>query len=68
MRYRTEQLPFENKVHASQTIVDVTVFTTLLIGLLFVIAGIKGSQTWLFVWGALTIVMCSIYYWYIFFG
>jgi len=64
MRYRIEQEHVEKKEHASQLIVDTTVFLTLLIGILFIFLGRKGAQYWLTVWGIITIVISIVYYAY----
>ena len=64
MRYRIEEQHLENKEHASQNIVDTTVALTLLIGIIFVLLGLKGSQRWLVIWGIITFIMCLLYFSY----
>ncbi len=64
MRYRTEQEHLEQKEHASQLIVDTTVFITLLIGISFIFLGRKGAQNWLTIWGIITMIISIAYYTY----
>ena len=49
-------------VQSSAYIVTATVWFTLAIGIGFIIAGVRGQQTWLQFWGALTCVSCAIYF------
>jgi hypothetical protein len=48
----------------SQEFVTVTVWMTLIIGVVFLVAGIHGRQRWLVFWGALTLVACAVYFFY----
>ncbi len=61
MRYRIGS-------EASQTaagtgdVVLATVWTTLLIGVVFIFLGIRGRQLWLQFWGGLTVFSCGLYF------
>ena len=62
MRYLDGQ-PEQSAYYAgTNDFVGVTVFLTLLIGILFVVAGWKGRQIWLGTWGVLTLIACAVYY------
>ena len=62
MRYLDGQVPGATEHAGTPEFVGFTVFLTLVIGVIFVIAGWKGRQIWLASWGALTLVACSLYY------
>ena len=61
MRYRVTEAGMV-PAQASVDIVTVTVWVTLLIGVLFVVVGIRGQQRWLRFWGALTCLCCGVYF------
>jgi len=42
--------------------VVLTVWLTLIIGIVFVVAGLYGRQRWLLIWGVVTLVACAIYF------
>jgi hypothetical protein len=64
MRYREEQAPVEGAQPAGHTedFVALTVWLTLLIGIVFVAGGLWGRQRWLTFWGVLTLLACAVYY------
>lgn len=63
MRYREELAGSGNLgEHPSHNVVELTVWLTLAIGILFLFAGLKSGQLWLKFWGALTLVACAAYF------
>ncbi len=64
MRYREGQLPEQTGTAVPQTddFVVLTVWLTLIIGIVFVVAGLYGRQRWLLIWGVVTLVACAIYF------
>ena len=62
MRYRVAG---DGTLHAASSSADVvfaTVCFTLLIGVIFLFAGIKAKQRWLQFWGGLTVICCAAYF------
>lgn len=68
MRYRSELLAegdLPPPVNAlTNDFVTLTVWMTLAIGMLFLVADIRGHQRWLVFWGGLTLAACAIYWLY----
>lgn len=64
MRYREGQVPAEGAPDFGRTddFVALTVWLTLLIGVLFVVGGLWGRQRWLTIWGVLTLLACAAYF------
>lgn len=64
MRYREGQVPVEGAAPSGHTddFVALTVWLTLLIGIVFVAGGLWGRQRWLTIWGVLTLVACAVYF------
>ncbi len=64
MRYREAQTPAEtgSPVPYTDDFVALTVWLTLLIGIVFVAGGIWGRQRWLLTWGVFTLIACAIYF------
>ena len=64
MRYREGQLPEQlgTQVPVTDDFVTLTVWLTLIVGVIFVAAGIHGRQRWLQIWGWMTLVACGVYY------
>ena len=62
MRYRIVEDGFTQPVQAGTEVVTATFWFTLIVGLLFVVAGVRGRQMWLKFWGVLTIVCCAGYF------
>lgn len=64
MRYRDGQVPAEamSQMPLTDDFVALTVWLTLLIGLVFVAGGIYGKQRWLLFWGVTTLVACAVYF------
>jgi Na+-driven multidrug efflux pump len=52
----------ENAYGGSNDVVTATVWFTLLVGIIFLVAGLRGGQRWLQFWGALTCVSCALYF------
>ena len=61
MRYRIGSGPDSGAYGGSADFVTFTVVLTLVIGIGFLVAGIKGGQRWLAIWGGLTITACATY-------
>lgn len=61
MRYRDGPLVPDVGPPGSDS-VSLTVAMTLAIGVGFLIVGWRGRQWWLAIWGAITIVICGVYY------
>ncbi|MGR8921109.1 MAG: hypothetical protein ACU85V_15945 [Gammaproteobacteria bacterium] len=47
---------------SSGDVVVGTVWFTLLVGVIFIVAGVRGRQRWLQFWGGLTCVSCAVYF------
>lgn len=62
MRYREDALGAAIQPANTEALVTATVFFTLLIGIGFVVAGYRGRQIWLMVWGGMTVLMGSTYF------
>ncbi|MEQ8235132.1 MAG: hypothetical protein RLW61_20485 [Gammaproteobacteria bacterium] len=63
MRYRiAPDGTLQGAYGASNDVVTATVWFTLLVGLVFLVAGLRGKQRWLQFWGALTCVSCAVYF------
>ena len=64
MRYREGQLPEQSGMPVPQTddFVALTVWLTLLIGILFVVGGLYGRQRWLTIWGVFTLIACTVFF------
>jgi len=64
MRYRVgpDGLPLDASVHGSADVVLATVWATLVIGILFVLIGVRARQRWLRFWGVLTCLCCGAYF------
>ena len=62
MRYRIGEVASENAYANSVHFVELTVYVTLLIGVGFLIAGYRGRQSWLKIWGGLTIFACAAFF------
>jgi len=60
MRYR-EGAPDIADYGSTEAFLVATVVFTLVTGIVFVIAGRLGRQLWLTFWGALSILVCSVY-------
>lgn len=63
MRYRVGEDGLPAAV--AQSSLDITVATvwfTLVVGIIFVIAGTRGRQRWLQFWGTLTCLCCAAYF------
>ncbi len=54
------------QVPVADQFVPLTVWMTLVIGVLFTIVGFRAKQRWLLFWGLLTIVACACYAAYVF--
>ena len=61
MRYRIGEAPVEGAYASTNDFVTFTVWLTFVVGVIFIIAGYKGRQRWLLVWGVITLVACAIY-------
>lgn len=61
MRYREGTLPTDAAAPGSD-MVTATVLMTLVIGIGFVIAGYRGRQWWLAIWGAITVLVSVVYF------
>ncbi|MBM4227465.1 MAG: hypothetical protein FJ164_06930 [Gammaproteobacteria bacterium] len=70
MRYRAEQLAAgelsATPAPLTDDFVTLTVWMTLVIGILFTLAGVRAGQRWLTFWGALTLLACAWYWVYLF--
>ena len=64
MRYRDTATALVNAA-PTQDFVTVTVWMTLVIGVLFLAAGLYAEQRWLAFWGALTLLARGGYFWYV---
>ena len=62
MRYRITPDGLDASPQATGDVVVATVWFTLFVGLLFIVAGIYGRQRWLQFWGVLTCVSCGLYF------
>ncbi len=63
MRYRITEDGLVDATHAgSLDVVNGTVWFTLLVGIVFLVAGLRGRQRWLQFWGGLTVVCCAVYF------
>ena len=62
MRYREVEDVTELGPPVEDHLTDITVVVTLLIGILFVVAGRFGKQRWLIHWGLISIVACITYF------
>ncbi len=62
MRYRLlpdgSMAPVEN----TGSVVEFTVWITLLCGIALLMMGLRGEQRWLRFWGGLTIICCGVYF------
>ena len=61
MRYREGGTPGIADYGSTEGFLVATVVFTLLTGIVFVVAGRYGRQLWLIFWGALSILVCSVY-------
>lgn len=70
MRYRAEQLAVGDLPSTPAPLTDdfitLTVWMTLIIGILFTLAGVRAGQRWLIFWGVLTLLACAWYWVYLF--
>jgi len=63
MRYRiAPDGALETTYGPSGDVVTATVWFTLLVGIVFLAAGVRGRQRWLQFWGVLTCLCCAIYF------
>ncbi len=63
MRYRiAPDGALETTYGSSGDVVTATVWFTLLVGVVFLAAGVRGHQRWLQFWGALTCLCCGVYF------
>lgn len=64
MRYLEGHSPLDSgtPVPHKDEFVGLTVCFTLLIGVIFICAGLYGRQRWLLFWGATTLVACGGYF------
>lgn len=66
MRYRdtvgVADQPAAARAAEGQEVVLLTVWMTLVIGVLFTVVGVRAGQRWLVFWGGLTLVACGIYF------
>lgn len=66
MRYRADQLVAGDVPPTPSPLTDnfvtLTVWMTLVIGIIFTVAGFRARQRWLIFWGALTLIAC-VWYW-----
>jgi hypothetical protein len=68
MRYREDAVGAVIQPSNTETLITATVLFTLLIGVGFVVAGYRGRQIWLTVWGGMTVLMGSAYFVAMLFG
>jgi hypothetical protein len=70
MRYRADQLAIGDLPPTPAPLTDdfvtLTVWMTLVIGILFTLVGVRAGQRWLIFWGALTLLACAWYWVYLF--
>jgi hypothetical protein len=70
MRYRADQLAIGDlpptPAPLTDDFVSLTVWMTLVIGILFTLVGVRAGQRWLIFWGALTLLACAWYWIYLF--
>ena len=64
MRYREGSEPLVN-APPTEDFVTLTVWMTFGIGALFLVTGLYARQRWLSFWGALTLIACGGYFWYV---
>lgn len=68
MRYRSELLAEGKTPPPANALTDdfvtLTVWMTLVIGIVFTVAGLRAGQRWLVFWGVLTLVACAWYWIY----
>lgn len=68
MRYRSELLAEGKTPPPANALTDdfvtLTVWMTLVIGIVFTVAGLRAGQRWLVFWGGLTLVACAWYWIY----
>jgi 1,4-dihydroxy-2-naphthoate octaprenyltransferase len=62
VRYRIGDNGALVPAEASADLVSATVAITLVIGVLFLVAGLRARQAWLAFWGGLTCLCCLAYY------
>ncbi|MGE0485454.1 MAG: hypothetical protein AB7Q81_15025 [Gammaproteobacteria bacterium] len=63
MRYRiTPDGLVDTATQTSGDVVTGTVWFTLCVGVLFLVAGVRGRQRWLQFWGGMTCVCCALYF------
>ena len=62
MRYRETNDASALGPPVEDGVIDVTVFISLLIGMVFIGMGRFGKQRWLLHWGVITIVACGLYF------
>jgi 1,4-dihydroxy-2-naphthoate octaprenyltransferase len=62
MRYRIGEDGALTPVDASGDLITATVIFTLFIGIVFLLAGLRGRQSWLQFWGGLTCLCCGAYF------
>lgn len=69
MRYRTDQLAAGELPPAYPPLTDdfvtLTVWMTVVIGVIFTVAGVRAGQRWLIFWGVLTLIACAWYWIYL---
>lgn len=62
MRYRITEQGMVPADGGSSDVVFATVCFTLVVGIIFLVAGVRGEQRWLRFWGALTCACCAAYF------
>ncbi len=66
MRYRTDQFEKHDLGELAREpgahFVDITVWLTLIVGVVFIALGKHGRQRWLSFWGIATVLMCVVYF------
>lgn len=66
MRYRdtvgAADQPPAARAAEGQEVILLTVWMTLVIGVLFTVVGVRAGQRWLVFWGGLTLVACAAYF------
>lgn len=63
MRYRIgPDGAIDTATQASGDVVTATVWFTLFVGIVFLVAGVRGEQRWLRFWGGLTCLCCAVYF------
>jgi len=62
VRYRMTEGGQVGPPDMSGDVVTATVWFTLLVGIVFLVAGLRGRQHWLKFWGATTCLCCALYF------